>query len=84
MMNDVYQPAWTMWFSRLILAVLLLCICVACGAAGAPIAPEDVGLEVKIREQQQTTIQPGKSDEVLIPLEEERVILPALHPVGTR
>lgn len=59
----------------------------ACGAAGSPIAPEEVGLEAKIRKQQQErqrSLAPNTQGEYVIPLEEESVELPPLHPVGVR
>ena len=62
-----------------------LSICAGCGASGPPIAPEDVGLEAKIRAQQkQSTNSSTGSDTTLVPLEEEAAHLPALHPIGTR
>ena len=83
-MNVIYQPMWIRWISHSTIAGLFVCICAACGAAGSPIAPEDVGLEAKIREQQQPVGQPTDSGEYPIPLEEEPIYLPSLHPVGTR
>lgn len=73
--------------TRLVLACLLVWVSSACGAAGPPIAPEDVGLEAKIRKQQkprQTMPPGGEGIEEPIPLEEEPVELPDLHPVRTR
>ena len=66
---------------------LLLAMTAGCGAAGSPIAPEDVGLEAKIRKQrqeQQPQPKPNEDVEYLTPLEEEPVQLPPLHPVGIR
>ena len=86
-MNSNYQPAWRMWGSQLLVASLFLCGCIACGAAGSPIAPEDVGLEAKIRKQQganKLATQPGKETQDPIPLDEEPVQLPPLHPIGER
>ncbi|GJL66144.1 MAG: hypothetical protein NPIRA05_11150 [Nitrospirales bacterium] len=63
---------------------LLFCVCAGCGAAGPPIAPEEVGLEAKIREQRQPPPQRGEDGELLVPIEEESVKLPVLRPVGSR
>lgn len=63
---------------------ILFCFCAGCGAAGPPMAPEEVGLEAKIREQRQPPPQLGEDGELLIPIEEESVHLPALRPVGSR
>ncbi|WP_447970053.1 hypothetical protein [Nitrospira sp. M1] len=86
-MNGTYQLTWNVGRTAIIRAssiILLLCFCTACGAAGPPIAPEEVGLEAKIREQRQPPPQLGEDGELLIPIEEESVQLPALRPVGTR
>ncbi len=69
------------------IAAMYLCMIVGCGAAGSPIAPEDVGLEAKIRKQQQESqslLNQSDSADDPIPLEEEPVKLPPLHPVGIR
>ena len=63
--------------------ILYLLTTAGCGAAGAPIPPEDVGIEAKVRKQQQEREQALQEDEES-PIEEEAVTLPALRPVGTR
>ncbi|MDR4500796.1 MAG: hypothetical protein MRJ96_04990 [Nitrospirales bacterium] len=56
-----------------------------CGASGPPIAPEEVGLEAKIRAQQKQARDGSLDNEDgVVPLEEEAVQLPAMYPVGTR
>lgn len=69
---------------RIYSASLLLCLSTACGAAGPPIAPEEVGLEAKIREQRQPPPQQDENGVPLIPIEEETIQLPTLRPVGAR
>ena len=74
-----------MWY--ILLSILFMFVTAACGAAGFPIAPEEVGLEAKIRKQQrerQRSLAPNTQGEYVIPLEEESVELPPLHPVGVR
>ena len=86
-MNINHQPVWKMCISQYLVASLLLFGCIACGAAGSPIAPEDVGLEAKIRKQQkQDQPKPQLIEETMepIPLDEEPVQLPPLHPIGER
>ena len=63
--------------------ILCLLTTAGCGAAGAPIPPEDVGIEAKVREQQKAREQTLQEEEES-PIEEEAVTLPALRPVGTR
>ena len=74
--------------SRAALMMFLFSVCTACGAVGSPIPPEDVGIEAKLRKQRQQQTKEdltteGESTEE-IPLEEEPVTLPPLHPIGTR
>ena len=73
--------------SIIVLAILsLLPVFSSCGAVGPPIAPEDVGIEAKVREQQQQSRQ-SKSDTPgdQGPSEpEEEVELPTFYPIGTR
>ena len=74
-----------LWY--LSISSLFMFVTAACGAAGSPIAPEEVGLEAKIRKQQrerQPSFAPNTQGEYVIPLEEESVELPPLHPVGVR
>ena len=70
---------------RLIPAILCLFICTGCGAAGSPIPPEDVGIEAKVRKQQQKELEEERQRaEKDVPIEEESVTLPPLRPIGTR
>ena len=57
-----------------------------CGAVGPPIPPEDVGIEAKIRKQQQESAKSnGTISQDLDPsVEEEAVELPTFYPIGTR
>jgi hypothetical protein len=73
-------------FMGLLSVLTLLTFAMGCGAVGAPIPPENVGIEAKVRKQQRKTTQ---SEAVLnedgsIPIEEEGVELPAFYPIGTR
>ena len=71
-----------------VIVIFAVSLCTACGAVGSPIPPEDVGIEAKIRKQRQQAAQdvPASEEEVAeqIPIEEEPVQLPPLHPIGTR
>ena len=60
----------------LVLTVLLL-FSAGCGVTGSPIAPEDIGIEAKVRAQRQAEEQ-NKAPE------EPEVVLPPLQPVGTQ
>ena len=64
----------------------LLTFPMGCGAVGPPIPPEDVGIEAKIRKQQQESAKSkGTLSEDLDPSgEEETVELPTFYPIGTR
>ena len=57
-----------------------------CGAVGPPIPPEEVGIEAKVRKQQQqeTQIEGSPSEDGISPNEEEGVELPNFYPIGTR
>jgi hypothetical protein len=59
---------------------------IGCGAVGPPIPPEEVGIEAKVRKQQQDQARnegmPAE-DQMTTPAE-ETVELPALYPIGTR
>lgn len=73
--------------SFIILAILsLLPVLSGCGAVGPPIAPEDVGIEAKVREQQQQSRQSKgdlpKDQDLSDP--EEAMELPTFYPIGTR
>ena len=80
--------AWSFKYTCLhSLSPLVLCIVLmGCGAVGSPIPPEDVGIEAKVRKQQQENNQteeilPEDSD---ISVEEEGVEFPVFYPIGTR
>ncbi|MGB0911187.1 MAG: hypothetical protein ACPGYT_12560 [Nitrospirales bacterium] len=86
-MNITDQPEWKRGALLAMIAAMYLCMIVGCGAAGSPIAPEDVGLEAKIRKQQQETkslLNPNDRTDNHIPLEKEQIKLPPLQPVGVR
>jgi hypothetical protein len=59
---------------------------IGCGAVGSPIPPEDVGIEAKVRKQQQENTQSerARAENGTISADEEGVELPALYPIGTR
>lgn len=64
----------------------LLFIPMGCGAVGPPIAPEEVGIEAKIRQQRQDQLRrEGRSadDHVISPLDEP-VELPEFYPIDIR
>ncbi len=63
-----------------VIVMVMAWICTGCGAAGSPIAPEDVGLEAKIREQERQRAHNNNT----LSIEEEPVQLPPLRPVGAR
>ena len=65
-----------------VLAMLLSCEA-GCGVTGAPIAPEDIGIEAKIRAQRQAEEQRA-TPEAPSPEEEPEVALPPLQPVGNQ
>ena len=70
--------------SFIILAILFLLPALpGCGAVGPPIAPEDVGIEAKVREQQQSRDSSGQENQG--PSEpDEEMELPTFYPIGTR
>jgi predicted small lipoprotein YifL len=71
-----------MWLGFLALLTFLM----GCGAVGPPIPPEDVGIEAKIRKQQQSRGQENvrASEDPATLDEEETVELPTFYPIGTR
>ena len=84
-MNTLRSSSKIMPACLMVTFSLLLMMSLGCGASGPPIAPEEVGLEAKIRaQQQQSKSMSSANGEDLVPLEEEAVQLPDLHPVGTR
>jgi predicted small lipoprotein YifL len=66
--------------------VILLLSLIGCGAVGPPIPPEEVGIEAKVRKQQQDQARKEglTEEEQLTTPVEEAVELPALYPIGTR
>ena len=68
----------------MLLMTAWLWLCPACGVVGPPLAPEDIGIEAKVRQQQKGTAQESKSKDSEIPLEEEPVQLPPLHSIRER
>ena len=61
----------------------MLLLATGCGVTGAPIAPEDIGIEAKIRAQRQAEEQRATPD-APSPEEEPEVALPPLQPVGNQ
>ena len=61
---------------RILVSAMLLSAA-GCGVTGAPIAPEDIGIEAKIRAQRQ-------AEEQRVTQEEPDVALPPLQPVGNQ
>lgn len=57
---------------------LLFLFAAGCGVVGSPIAPEDIGIEAKIRAQRQAEEQRATPDE------KPEVVLPPLRPVGNQ
>ncbi len=56
-----------------------------CGVVGPPIAPEDLGIEAKIRSQEKAAAQPIENGEKeIVPIGQEDVSLSPLRPVGTQ
>ncbi len=64
--------------------VLVSCVA-GCGIVGSPIAPEDVGIEAKIRAHRQAEERRSAPEgQPISPTEESEVVLPPLRPVGTQ
>ena len=62
---------------RTFVFAVLFSVAAGCGVTGSPIAPEDIGIEAKIRAQRQ-------AEEKRSTPEETDVVLPPLRPVGTQ
>lgn len=62
---------------RILVPAMLVSFAAGCGVTGDPIAPEDIGIEAKIRAQRQ-------AEEKRSTPEEPDVALPPLRPVGTQ
>ncbi|HBP87019.1 MAG TPA: hypothetical protein DD706_04900 [Nitrospiraceae bacterium] len=86
-MNDMSHFFKTSTHYFLFLGVMVLLFSsLGCGAVGPPIPPENVGIEAKVRKQQQDQIRKeGGLDEdpLNVPLE-EAVELPTVYPINTR
>ncbi len=57
----------------------------SCGVVGPPLAPEDIGIEAKIRSQEKAeanAIENGEKE--IVPIDQENVSLPPLRPIGTQ
>lgn len=60
-------------------------VLMSCGVVGPPIAPEDIGIEAKIRAQKQAEEEQGKrAEKSRVPIDQEEVPLPPLQPVGSQ
>ena len=79
MLYDSRHPA----LPRTLLLALLFSLAAGCGVVGAPIAPEDIGIEAKIRAQRQAEEQRA-TQEAPSPEEEPEIVLPPLRPVGNQ
>lgn len=83
-MNQIFK-APTHYFPTFCMLALLLSP-IGCGAVGPPIPPEKVGIEAKVRKQQQDQARTEGSldaDPLNVPLE-EAVELPTVYPIDTR
>ncbi len=65
---------------------VLMTVLKGCAAVGPPIAPEEVGIEAKIRKHQKENQAQGTSPEYPgTPVaEDETIELPVFYPIGTR
>lgn len=73
------QPGWT-----IVLTSILFSFAAGCGVVGSPIAPEDIGIEAKIRAQRQAEEQRSTPQAQPVAPEESDIVLPPLQPVGTQ
>ena len=73
MSHDSRCPA----LRRTLVLAILFSVAAGCGVKGSPIAPEDIGIEAKIRAQRQ-------AEEKRPTPEEPDVALPPLQRVGTQ
>jgi hypothetical protein len=56
-----------------------------CGVVGPPLAPEDIGIEAKIRAQQKAKERASESaEEEILPIDQEEASLPPLKPIGAQ
>ncbi len=54
----------------------------SCGAVGPPLPPEKIGIEAKIRQQRAQENAGQATEEKIIPIGEDEVVLPPLQPVS--
>ena len=80
MLHDSQRPALRL---TLILTVLFS-FAAGCGVAGPPVAPEDIGIEAKIRAQRQAEEQRPTPEEPCRGGPACPPWLPPLQPVGTQ
>ena len=74
MLHDSRHPA----LPRTLVMALLFSFAAGCGVVAPPIAPEDIGIEAKIRAQRQAEEQRMTAEE------KPEVVLPPLQPVGNQ
>ena len=67
---------------RTLVLTVLFSFAAGCGVVGAPIAPEDIGIEAKVRAQQEAEEKRSAPEEQAP--EELEVPLPPLRPVGAQ
>ena len=85
-----FSEGWRLFstFPRIPFSLLLggiMFLVQSCGVVGPPLAPEDIGIEAKIRSQEKAeahTIE--NSEQEIVPLDQEDVSLPPLQPLGTQ
>ena len=90
--SKTWLPAhWNFSRSRFLLwrsaAVgVILSLLLGCGAVGKPIAPEDVGIEAKIKKQERESKgeQETPSPDETVPVTEQPEELPSFYPIGVR
>ncbi len=70
---------------RRFVTLAFLGMMVGCGAVGAPIPPEETGIEAKLlKEQQQANPEKDSTPQDIAPIEEDTLVLPPLSPIGSR
>ncbi len=79
-------PPQFVYFMGSLSCIAVSSLVMSCGAVGAPIPPEDVGIEAKVRKQQRenTPSAVTLNEDGTSPIEEEGVELPVFYPIGTR
>lgn len=65
---------------------VIMNLLLGCGAVGKPIPPEEVGIEAKIKKQEQETKaeQEKPSVDEPVPITEQQEELPPFYPIGVR